>query len=694
MSQSAPSAPFFCDHCGAANRSQASFCAVCGQPLRSPAATITIHSTISTSSTSSTLVQQTLLKQRYVIIKQIGKGGFGAVYQAEDTHFGNRTVAVKEMSQNGLKPEDIVSASEDFRREAHLLAGLIHPNLPRIYEHFTDTGRSYLVMDYIDGQALDEQLAQRYGKLLSIDKVLEIGIQLSDVLDYLHTRQPPIIFRDLKPANVMMTASGHLYLIDFGIARHFKPGKAKDTSALGSSGYAAPEQYGKAQTTPQTDIYGLGATLHQLLTGHDPSDTPFHFMPISLDNQPALAGLDTLIMSMVAIKVEERPASAALVKQQLQQFMTRLTVHRTHQLPYGIPNAYQTLPTRQPGQAGLPAQRPPASNLPSLPMKVSAPKVARSSRINPQQIRPQSNTLYMCIGHTSRITSVVWSPNGKYIASGSFDKTTHLWDANNGQNIRAHKAHMQRIQALAWSPDSTRIASASDDATVQIWDISTGNTLYTYSGHRGEVNALAWSPDGTRIASTSTDCTVHVWDAKSGTVYNTYHHAQSVNAVTWSPDSRRIASAGKDGWLHIWEASKEQQKRSLFTSLFSHRGPLKINGLAGEINALSWSLDGHYVAAACHEHTIKAWYAENGRMAFFYGPPSGIINAVAWSPNSKFIASAGNDKHVTIWNTVSKRTAHTYFGHTGYVMAVAWSPDGTRLASAGVDRTVQVWQAV
>lgn len=690
MSQSIPSAPLFCDHCGAANRSQASFCAVCGQSLRSPATTITSSSTSGT--LTGTLSQHHLLKQRYIIIKQVGKGGFGAVYQAADTHFGNRPVAVKEMSQNGLKPEDIVSASADFRREAQLLAGLVHPNLPRIYEQFTDTGRSYLVMDYIDGIPLAEQLAQLNGKPLPIDKILEIGIQLSDVLDYLHTRQPPIIFRDLKPANVMMTASGHLYLIDFGIARHFKPGKAKDTSALGSSGYAAPEQYGKAQTTPQTDLYGLGATLHQLLTGHDPSDTPFHFMPIQLKNQPALAGLEQLIMSMVAIKVNERPVSAAVVKQQLQQFMTRLTIHRTHQLPYGIPNAYQTLPG-QPAQPTQPAQRAQAaSSLPNLPMKT--PKPPRITKAAQQPIRPQSNTVYISMGHSSRIICVAWSPNGKYIASGSFDKTVMLWDASNGQHIRTYKEHTQRIQALAWSPDSRYIASASNDASIHVWEAATGDTLHTYLGHRGEVNDVAWSPDGTRIASASADCTVHIWEAKTGTLYHTYQHTEKANAVAWSPDGRRIASAGKGGWVHLWEASKEQPKRSFFTTLFSNRGPQKIAAQAGEINALAWSPDGHYVAAACHERCVKVWSAENGRLAFVYGSSSGVINAVVWSPNSKFLASAGNDRHVTIWNTSSKRTAHTYFGHTGYVMTVAWSPDGTRLASAGVDRTVQVWQAV
>src|SRR5438876_12084422 len=116
----------------------------------------------------------------------------------------------------------------------------MHPNLPRIYDSFTEDNRWYLVMDFIDGQTLDDYLEQVNGGKLSIEEVLEIGIQLCSVLDYLHTRHPPIIFRDLKPTNIMHTVRGQLYLIDFGIARHFKPGQAKDTIALGSPGYAAP----------------------------------------------------------------------------------------------------------------------------------------------------------------------------------------------------------------------------------------------------------------------------------------------------------------------------------------------------------------------------------------------------------------------------------------------------------------------
>jgi F-box protein 11 len=225
----------FCENCGAANRPHAIFCVSCGQ-RQTPAG--------GQASTSLTglLVAHHLLKQRYHIISQLGQGGFGAVYKTEDTLFGNALRAVKEMSQSGLSTQELNEAIDAFKREAFLLAGLMHPNLPRIYDHFHDGGRWYLVMDYIAGETLETRLNTASGGKLPIEEVLNIGIQLSTVLTYLHTHQPPIIFRDLKPTNVMVTVDGHLYLIDFGIARLFKPGKAKDTLILGSPGYAASEQ--------------------------------------------------------------------------------------------------------------------------------------------------------------------------------------------------------------------------------------------------------------------------------------------------------------------------------------------------------------------------------------------------------------------------------------------------------------------
>ena len=302
----------FCDNCGAANPAGARFCQHCAALLPFQRS-------------SGTLVGQVMLAGRYQLLSRIGQGGMGAVYKAADTHLNNRAVAIKEMSSAGLPPARLQEAEAAFEREAHLLADLVHPNLPRIYEHFAENERSYLVMDFIEGQTLEDYLEKNGGGPLPVDQVIKWAKELCDVLNYLHTRQPPIIFRDLKPANVMIGETGHIFLIDFGIARLFKPGKQHDTVALGSPGYAAPEQYGKAQSSPRSDIYSLGALLHHLLTGLDPSEQPFFFRPASQVNPAVNPALEALLKRMLEMESTRRPASAQEVLQELERVTSKMT---------------------------------------------------------------------------------------------------------------------------------------------------------------------------------------------------------------------------------------------------------------------------------------------------------------------------------------------------------------------------------
>ncbi len=285
------------------------------------------------------LSPQSLLQQRYLILGQIGRGGMGAVYKAEDTRFSRRYVAIKEMSQSHLNTVELEMAIARFQQEADMLASLVHPNLPRITDRFSDQERSYLVMDFIDGKTLLQLIKEAPNHQLPVAQVLYYARQLCDVLIYLHGHQPPIIFRDLKPNNVMITPRDQVFLIDFGIARSFKEGKSQDTFFLGSPGYAPPEQHGYAQTNPRSDLYGLGATLHYCLTGRDPfyAQDRFSFPPVQQFNPQVPPELDRLIQHLVAQNEWERPTSAHEVQQALMRISQEATAHTSAALPPMIP---------------------------------------------------------------------------------------------------------------------------------------------------------------------------------------------------------------------------------------------------------------------------------------------------------------------------------------------------------------------
>jgi serine/threonine-protein kinase len=251
--------------------------------------------------------QGVLLQNRYRILRQIGGGGMGVVYLAEDNRLASRRCAIKEMSPAQLAPQDRAWAIPAFQREAQILARLSHPGLTAVTDFFPEGGNWYLVMDYVEGETLKDRLARAPGGRMPLDEALNITRQLCNVLGYLHGQSPPVVFRDLKPGNVMITRRGELKLIDFGIARFFKRGQSQDTVNLGTPGYAAPEQYGgRGQSDPRADVYSLGALLLQMATGYDPAaaDTPFP-LPAPGD---LMRGLPAHVEEVISCATRVQPA--------------------------------------------------------------------------------------------------------------------------------------------------------------------------------------------------------------------------------------------------------------------------------------------------------------------------------------------------------------------------------------------------
>ncbi len=264
-----------------------------------------------------------MLRGRYRILRVIGGGGMGAVYKSEDSRRNGALVAVKEMRTDIDTPGSAHNTSdteddrirereerrqllEAFRREAQILSDLRHNNLPTVTDFFTEGGRPYLIMDLIPGESLEKKLERLHSQPMDEAEALQYGIQMCAVLSFLHTQNPPIIFRDVKPANIMIMPNGLVKLIDFGIARTYKEGKRRDTMSMGTAAYAPFEQFGKGQTDARSDIYSLAATLYHLLTGKPPTPAT---TPMGLrDNNPNIsARTEALIIKSMSRDMDTRP---------------------------------------------------------------------------------------------------------------------------------------------------------------------------------------------------------------------------------------------------------------------------------------------------------------------------------------------------------------------------------------------------
>ena len=286
------------------------------------------------------LDEGTVLNDRYEIVRKIGGGGMGAVYLANDRNLGGVLRAVKEMVQSYIEEEQQEKAIKDFKRESMLLTSLEHSSIPTIYDYFYDEkeARFYLVMKYISGGDLSGKLRAAPEGRLDEKDVVEWGMQVADVLDYLHNHEPPIVYRDLKPANVMVDSkSGRVMLIDFGIARWVNK-EEKGVTAVGTMGYAPPELF-SGNVEPRSDIYSLGSTMFHLLTGADPQSNPllifdFQKNPRPRQINPSLSDqIEQILMRCVEYSADGRFNSAGEMRDALRQHLERLQIGN---VSYGV----------------------------------------------------------------------------------------------------------------------------------------------------------------------------------------------------------------------------------------------------------------------------------------------------------------------------------------------------------------------
>jgi len=366
----------FCPDCGGHLKPGEPFCGVCGakqDPTPDPPPPVVIEARSgriedrmpdlkkSKQPGSQQLEPGTLLLDRYSIVTRVGGGGMGSVYQARDKRLADRLCAVKEMIEMFADQAQRAKAVEDFKREAEVLAQLDHPSIPTVFDYFIEGGRYYLVMRWIGGGDLAEQMRAR-GGIVDEPTVCKWAIQICDVLHYIHSQRPPIIYRDLKPANLMIDDKNlRVMLVDFGIARIVRPTE-KGVTAIGTMGYAPPELFaGKVE--PRSDIYSLGATMFHMLTGSDPQDNPLLIFDFSKNPRPCQINpsitpeMERILIRAVTHKPEDRHASAL-------EFMRALEAHSAYLSAH--PPAQSSRPFRGTG-------RPSASSIPQNPIHNAEP---------------------------------------------------------------------------------------------------------------------------------------------------------------------------------------------------------------------------------------------------------------------------------------------------------------------------------
>lgn len=578
----------------------------------------------------------------YMLLHLLGKGGFAEVYLAEHRLLKTQ-VAIKVL---GLRLTD--DGLQRFRIEAQHVASLAHPNIVRLLEFSVDQSIPYLVMQYAPNGTLRQRHPE--GTRVPLDLVLSYVRQAASALQYAHDQR--LIHRDIKPENLLLGRSGEVLLTDFGlaVAAHTTLSQQLE-DVMGTLSYMAPEQIA-GQPRRESDQYALGLVVYEWLTGQRPfrgsaaevtaqhiATPPAPLRALVPDVSPAV---EQVVLRALAKSPKERFSSVHEFAEALGQ--ANFVQRRTGTLPAFPAQAYQVrLSTRQLSSPN--------------PLTQSAPQPFPPPA--PQPVVERQTLLFQ--EHTAAVLSVAWSPDGRYLASGSTDGSVQVWEALTGRPILSYRGHQRwlklgAVQAVAWMPITQAqlslphysIISASLDGTVQLWDASTGVTLLTYKNHDGQgVYAAAWSPDGQSIASAGADSSVQVWSAADGRLIYTYRgHQGIIVAVAWSPDGAQVASAGSDSTIQCWGAL--QRSRTV-----------TYTGHTQGVNAVAWSPDSQPDAK----------------------PPRGRV------------ASGASDTSVQIWDALTGQKYSTYRAHRDTIRSVAWSPDGSALASGSDDGTVHVWHA-
>ena len=484
-----------------------------------------------------------------------------------------------------------------------------HSQIPTLLWHGQQEGEHYIVQEYINGQNLGEELAQQ-GSYREAQVWKLLG-DLLPVLERIH--EVKVIHRDIKPENIIRRRiDQRLVLVDFGTVKvGTQTALAKTGTTIGSAEYAAPEQ-GRGKAVFASDLYSLGVTCIHLLT----QISPFQLYS---DEEEGWVWRDFLPPGVTV--------SAKLGK--VLDKLLESALSRRYSSATAVLRDMKSSPAPVPPQ--VVAEPKPNIVAPVTPQVVAKPKpnfVEPSvvSVSTPRTLRGNSNT----------VQSVVFSPDGQTLASGSWDDTIKLWDVRTWKELHTLLGNSNGVESVAFSPDGQTLANGGGDGIIKLWNVRTGEELRTLR-NSGSVLSVAFSPDGKTLASGSYDQTIRLWDVKSGQKLCTLRrHYDLVLSVAFSPDGQTLASVSHDQTIKLWDVKSWQELRTL---------------------------RGHSGGVAC----------------------------VAFSPNGQTLASGNGDKTIKLWDVSTGEELRTLRGHSSYVKSVAFSQNGQTLASGSDDETIKLW---
>ena len=658
------------------------------------------------------------------LIKQIGQGGMGVVWLAEQDQPVKRRVALK-LIKAELISKDVIAR---FEAEKQALAMMDHPNIARVLDAgTTDDRRPYFVMELVDGISITQYCDDHK---LSVDERLKLFVQVCKAVQHAH--QKGIIHRDLKPSNVLVTViDGEAVpkVIDFGLAKAVEQDRLLTDMTMqtefgkivGTVQYMSPEQAELNGANAQdidtrTDVYSLGVILYELLTGSTPLDKE-------------TLGRNALLKILELIREEDPPrpshrlsSSSGEVNSAVSD-LRRLHPTRLHQLLRGeldwvVMKALEKDRVRRYQTANDLGQdltnyltgetvtaRPPSTRYQLQKFtRRHRGLVAAMFAIGMALVVGITGTTYGLLRATAESQR---SRHGE--AAANFQLANARWEANRAGDARKllqeipHEyrdniewnfcnrrfqgsdmtcyGHLNHVNCVVFSPDGTRIASASTDKTIRIWNAQTGEEVATLTGHTAAVVTVAYSPDGSKLASGSDDSTIRLWDTQTGQELQVIReHATSVRSVVFRPDGQVLASGSEDHQIRLWDLQS------------GRIGWIREKG--GELMGIAFSPDGGRLVSTARDNKILLWNVSDPHSVeqIRLLEPRGFSLGVAFSPDGTRIAAGSND-NIILWDADSGREINKFAAHTTWIHSLQFSPDGTRLASCGDDKLVKLWDA-